>query len=51
MAGGMWWSGRNAQVDLEQAKRRAPAMPTAPLRRMTGAKPPLPTNEGETRSQ
>jgi hypothetical protein len=41
----------HVQADLEYAKRKHPATPTAPLKRMTGANPPLPTNEGETRSQ
>lgn len=37
--------------DLEYANMKAPVTPTAALRRIMGAKPPLPTKEGETFSQ
>jgi hypothetical protein len=41
----------NIPHDLVYAKTKAPLRPTAPVNRIMGAKPPLPTNEGDVLSQ
>jgi len=41
----------HAHEERVYANMKQPVRPTAPERRMTGAKPPLPTNEGEIFSQ
>jgi hypothetical protein len=49
--GGRGTCGIDVREDLAYADRKAPVAPMAKLSRMTGAKPPFPTKEGDTLSQ